>query len=99
MSKIDLTEASEHLDQALEHHAAGRHASVKRRIELARGCLQRAIDGALDAITNPTATQGAQTSDGQAPRSVDPEIRRQQDQLRSCQVAYDARQRQMRGLR
>jgi hypothetical protein len=91
MSKADLNEANEHLDQALEHHAAGRHASVKRRIELARTCVQRAVDAAHDPIANPTAAQGAQTSDGQSPRSFDPEIRRQQDQRRSCQIAYEIR--------
>jgi hypothetical protein len=103
MSKADLIEANDHLSVALESHAAGNHSSVKRRIELARGCVQRAIDG-HDPTVNPTAAQGAQTSDGpsdgqSAPRSYDPEVRRQQDQLRSCQIAYDARQRHLRGLR
>src|ERR1700743_2640402 len=105
MSKADLTEANEHLDQALEHHAGSRHGSVKSRVELARGCVQRAIEGINDAIANPTAAAGAQASGGQSdgksspPRSADPEIRRQRDQLRSCEISFEARQRHLKGLR
>ncbi len=97
-----LKEAAEHLDMALEHHAAGRYASVKRRIELARTCIERAIEAAPaahDPIANPTAATGAQTSNGQQPRSHDPETRRQRDQLRSCEIAYNERLRQLGRLR
>ncbi|MHB8816556.1 MAG: hypothetical protein ACYDAE_25290 [Steroidobacteraceae bacterium] len=59
----ELTEAAEHLDVALEHHAAGRHSSVKRRVELARACIERALEAA--AAANPTKQTGAQGSDGQ----------------------------------
>jgi len=59
----ELTDAAEHLNEALEHHAAGRHASVKKRIELARACIERALGAA--AVANPTKQTGAQGSDGQ----------------------------------
>jgi hypothetical protein len=59
----DLTEAAEHLDRALEHHAAGRHASVKRRIELARAAIGNVLEA--QAVANPTGHTGAQGSDGQ----------------------------------
>jgi hypothetical protein len=103
--KATLDEAHGHLDRAIEHHEAGRHSAVKRRIELARGCIQRAIDGVYQEPTHSAPQGPSQGSAGQTqgtsgpPRSFDPEVRRQQDQMRSCQIAFDVRQRQMRGLR
>jgi hypothetical protein len=86
-----LEEARTHLAVALEHHAAGRHSAVKRRIELARS----AIDDVLDAhsAANPTAEMGAQVSDGQSPRTFTPEQIRQRDQLAGCRAGYEARMR------
>ena len=90
-----LTDAAAHLDNALEHHAAKRYGAVKSSIKSAQSCIERAIDEAApvahDPTVNPTAAQGAQTSNGQSPRSFDPEVRRQQDQIQSCQIAYDVR--------
>lgn len=97
--KADLDDANEHLSKALEHHANGHHSSVKRRIELARACIQRAIDGANDAIANPTAAQGAQASNGQQPRCYTAEERRQRDQLAGCRLGYDAKIAALRGFR
>lgn len=92
-SLFHMNEADGHLEQALEHHAAGRNASVKRRIELARAALERAIE-AHPSYQDPTAEQGAQTSDGQSPRSLlDPETRRRRDQLESCRIGYEVRRR------
>lgn len=96
--KADLDDANEHLSKALEHHANGHHSSVKRRIELARACIQRAIDGA--AIANPTAAQGAQTSNGQQPRAfLSAEERRLRDQQAGIDLCYRERQRQLQGFR
>jgi hypothetical protein len=97
-----LTDANAHLENALAHHAAGRHAKVRSCIEAAQRCVQRAIDEQPtehDPVANPTAVTGAQVSSGQAPRAFDPEVRSQQDQLGSCQVAYQERMRQMRAKR
>ena len=54
----------------------------------------------IDGIANPSGAQGAQGSAGQtagksAPRSFDPNVRRQEDQLASCTFAYNERMRQM----
>ncbi|MGO9039881.1 MAG: hypothetical protein ACLQKH_18020 [Steroidobacteraceae bacterium] len=53
-----------------------------------------------DSYVDPTKATGAQGSDGQVQgtsdgRSLDPEIRRRRDQLRSCEIAYRARLDQM----
>ena len=90
-----LHDAVDHLDAALEHHEAGRRNSAKRRIELARACIERAISESHSAIANPTAATGAQTSNGQQPRSYNPEVRRQQDQLRSCEISYSERMKHL----
>lgn len=93
-AKSALNDAADHLDQALEHHAAGQHSSVKRRIDLARACIQRAIESS-PGYQDPTAAMGAQVSNGQSPRSLDPEAIRQRDQLRGCELAYETRLSQM----
>jgi hypothetical protein len=98
----EIRDAADHLDAALEHHAAGRHSSVKRRVELARACIQRAIDAnGHDAETNPTAAAGAQTSAGQSSgesgRAHEPKSIRERDQLASCRLAYQERMRQISG--
>ena len=98
-----LLDASRHLSLALEHHDADRYSAARRALKNAQAAVNRALaeapPAAHDSITNPAAATGAQVSNGQAPRSLDPEIRRQQDQLRSCQIAYDLRQKRMRGGR
>ncbi len=102
------------LKDARDAHADGDDAGV-RRCHRAAAASCEALDGAHDSLerslvepddyvepthdTSAGAQGGAQTSSGRQPRSLDPEIRRQQDQLRSCQIAYEVRQRQMRGLR
>jgi len=55
-----------------------------------------------DPAINPNAAMGAQVSDGQSDgstsgggRSLDPEVRRQQDQLRSIEICHRERLRQM----
>lgn len=93
-SLFHMNEADGHLEQALEHHAAGRHAAVKRRIELARAALERAIEAHPDYV-EPThdldAQGGAETSDGRQPRDFSPEAIRARDQRRAIDACYKAR--------
>ncbi len=100
------------LKDARDAHADGDDAGV-RRCHRAAAASCEALDSAHDSLerslvepddyiepTHDTSGQGgAQVSNGREPRSLDPEIRRQQDQLRSCELAYERRVRELRGLR
>lgn len=94
-----LEEATDHLDRALEHHSNGRHGAVKRAVQAAQGCIDRALKAlkpeSHDPVANPTAAQGAQVSNGQSPRAYTAEEIRRRDQLNGCQLGYEARLRQM----
>jgi phage head maturation protease len=74
-----LAEADRHLEAAQEHWADEKHDAMKRRIDLARGCLQRAMETGNLAITNPTAAQGAQASGGFSGGETDRAARRRAD--------------------
>jgi hypothetical protein len=90
--------------------ARGNHSSTAdhhRALGHSLDAATRSIDPAA-GYQEPThsSPQGpSQTSAGQGqgvsgpPRSFDPEVRRQQDQLRSCQIAYRAKFDQMGKLR
>jgi hypothetical protein len=106
--------AAAHLKRARNAHANGDDAAVQRCHRAAAaslGELDRALDAigsslaesndsdGHDPIANPSAAQGAQVSSGRAPRSFDPETRRQQDQLESCRIAHRERMRQMNVVR
>jgi hypothetical protein len=85
-----LSEAKEHLDAGLVHHAAGNHDGTKRRMELARACVQRAIEASPE-YTDPTKAAGAQVSNGQSPRSLTVDEIRARDQRRGCDASYRRR--------
>lgn len=86
----ELAEAKDHLDAALDHHADGRHGAVKRRVELARACVQRAIEASPEYV-DPTKAAGAQVSNGQSPRSFTPEEIRLRDQRAGINASYQRR--------
>jgi plasmid stabilization system protein ParE len=66
-------EAREHLDEALGHLAEDRPRSAKRRVELARASIGRALEAHPEYV-EPThdldGQGGAQTSDGREPRNA-----------------------------
>ena len=87
-----LREVDGHLAAAAEHLRAGRHESAAWHVGRARGVVARALEGnGVDPIANPTGATGTQTSNGQSPRAFTPEQIRQRDQLRGCQMGYEAR--------
>lgn len=103
-AKTIMGAAANELQTAQGHHDAigDSHREVGRRLNSAKRALEKAagnVDTTGDSVANPTGAMGAQASNGQQPRSRDPEIRRQQDQLTSCEIAYNVRQEQLRGLR
>lgn len=100
MSTANIEDAHAHLENALAHHETGHYAAAQRETRAAKALLETAIADAKpaehDEISNPTANAGAQVSNGQAPRALlTPEQRRQCDQLRGCQLGYDAKLRAM----
>lgn len=75
MSKIreHLEDANRHLDAAIQHHADGNFHAARYRVGKAKAAVEGALGAELaspDASVNPTAAQGAQTSDGHSPRSA-----------------------------
>jgi hypothetical protein len=91
-----LSDAAAHLENALDHHAAGRQSAVKSSIQSAQRCVQRAIEqsNGHDPAINPTAAMGAQVSNGQSPRDYSPEAIRARDQRRAVDFAYQERLKQ-----
>lgn len=101
-----------HLQRAQRAHADGDDGAVRRHLRGARSAhekmeeahaqIERSLEEpgseAHDPITNPSASEGAQASNGQQPRYYTAEERRQRDQLAGCRLGYDAKMRQM-GLR
>jgi len=87
-----MIEAREHLDEALGHLDAKRPRSAKRRVELARASIGRALEAHPD-YTDPTAAQGAQVSDGYEDRAVTAEDIRQREQRAAVDYCYEARMR------
>ena len=98
----------DHARKALTAHVDGDGTATRRHLRelaAAHGKLRDAHDAIArsirdepdshDPITNPTAAQGAQTSNGQSPRGLSPDQIRQRDQLAGCRLGYDARLRQM----
>ena len=74
-----LEEAHRHLEAAIQHHEDGSFHAARYRIGKAQGEIEGALGAELsspDATTNPTGAQGAQTSDGHAPRSAEEWARR-----------------------
>lgn len=74
-----LEEANRHLDAAIQHHEDGSYHAARYRIGKAKNAVESALGEALsapDATVNPTGATGAQTSNGQQPRAVDPFIGR-----------------------
>jgi hypothetical protein len=91
------TARSNHSSTADHHRALGHSLdAAARSIEPDAG-YQEPTHSAPQGPSQTSAGQGQGTSG--PPRSFDPEIRRQQDQLRSCQIAYRAKFDQMGKLR
>ena len=68
-----LEEAHRHLEAAIQHHEEGSFHAARYRVGKAQDEIEGALGAELlspDAATNPTGAQGAQTSDGHAPRSA-----------------------------
>lgn len=63
-----LEQVRDHLSAARDHLDEDRPMSARRRIGLARGIVDRELEAL--AAANPTGAMGAQTSDGQSPRTA-----------------------------
>jgi hypothetical protein len=81
VSKVSehLEEANRHLDAAIQHHEDGSYHAARYRVGQAKKSVEDALGAELSspaAAVNPTAAQGAQTSDGHSPRAADPFVGR-----------------------
>lgn len=95
-----------HLSDALDAHASGDHETVAQHLRAAQSAhawlgsahadIESEIEDGIDPIANPTGAMGAQTSDGQQPRSFSAEEIRARDQRAAVDLGYRERLRQTR---